>query len=170
MPDLIENPLHGPDLDLLAKWALLQEPRELAADFARRANEGDKTAMRWISRIYKDGMTISWLGALDKLVRKVDLVHNYRLNKESGTFELELREWGRIYPIADEPLFPNLETIYAYIVMRLVNAGIDKKVKQCEAPDCNNYHFKRGKWCYKDCGSRVRVRNSRKRKKEAQML
>jgi hypothetical protein len=170
MPNLVENPLHDPALEQLAKWALLQEPHRLAAEFARRANGGDKRAKRWISRLYLDGMTLTWQSSVDRLVRKVDLVHNYKLNKEGGTFQLVLREWGRIHPVPDESLFPSVETVYAWIVMRLVNAGLDTKVKQCAAPDCCDFHFKRGKWCYKDCGSRIRVREKRKRDREAGML
>ena len=170
MPDLLENPLHDPELEKLAKWALLQEPRKLAAEFARRANDGDKTAKRWISRLYRDGMILTWQSSVDRLVRKVDLVHNYRLNKESGTFQLVLREWGQIYPVPDSPLFPDVETVYAWIVMRLVNAGIDGAVKRCEADDCRKYHFRRGKWCDDGCGTRIRQRDKRKRDKEAGMI
>jgi len=130
MPNLVENPLHDPGQEDLAKWALLQEPTKLAEIFAHLANEEDEIALRWISRLHRDGMTLTWQSALDKLVRRVDLVHNYRLNRETGMFQLELREWGQIYPERDDPLFPNLETVFAWIVMRLVNAGLDKKLKQ----------------------------------------
>lgn len=170
MPNLVENPLHDPGLENLAKWALLQEPKKLADTFAHLANEEDEIAVRWISRLYRDGMTLAWRTALDKLVRRVDLVHHYRLNREKGRFELELREWGRIYPEPDSPLFPNLETVYAWIVMRLVNAGLDKKLKQCDSSNCDNFHFRRGKWCDDVCGTRERVRKSRKLKKQGQML
>ena len=170
MPNLIENPLPDEDHEPLAKWALLQEPLALADEFARRANENDKVAKRWISRLYREGMTLSWQGAVDKLVRRVGLIHNYRLNKESGKYDLVLREWGQIHPVPDAPLFPNVETVYAWIVMRLVNAELDRKLKKCEATSCENFHFRRGRWCSNRCGGRMRQQEKRKRDKEAGML
>lgn len=168
--DSMKNPLQDQDYELLARQAWLMEPRELADEFARMANSGDEIAKRWMFRLYRYGMTPIWLSAVDKLVRRVDLVHNYRLNRETQTFELQLRPWGRISPVKDPSLFPHAEVVFGWILMRLVNAGLDEAVKRCAASDCRKYHFRRGKWCSDTCGSRMRLRKKRRIDKQRQML
>jgi len=45
-----------------------------------------------------------------------------------------------------------------------------EKLKECAAKDCENLHFRRGKWCSDRCGGRQRVRDKRKRDKQRQMI
>jgi hypothetical protein len=158
--------------DLLARKALLLDTRELGEEIVSLANSGDAMALRWIRRLFRYGVTPTMLNMIDRIVREVDLVHNYRLNPDNSKFDLELRVWGRVQPVPDQPLFPNMETVFCWILMRLVNDEIADTLTRCLAPAskskdkaCNNYFFARPNraWCSKTCGSRVRAAKKRRK-------
>ncbi len=158
------------DDDLLARKALLLGTRQLANEFAELANLGDRLARRWVFRLHRYGTTLALLSMVDKIVCRVEAISTYQLDKETGKFVMSWDVWSN--SLKEKPIFPNRETIFAWIVMRLINDDIAETLKLCEARAagqshmtdskahmCPNYFFGRPNkhWCSKKCGSRMRV-------------
>ena len=161
--------------DLLARKSLLLNTHDLANELADLANSGDELAHRWIYRLHKYGTTRPVLSMVNPLVRKVEAVSTYQLDKETGKFVASWDVWSK--SLKEKPIFPSRETIFAWIVMRIINDDIAGKVKRCKAPlakqkrmardpdaTCPNYFFglSNRHYCSKTCGTRVRVANRRR--------
>lgn len=168
-----ENPLPSLNEELFGRTAVFGTEAEVADSLARFANHDrnhHNCAWIWLRRIEKDGRSVTWMTAIDYEVRDVEITYTYRLDANAESFELRARPWGRIYPKVDKPMFKTIEQACAFALMRLLNAGLDRRLQRCAATDCDNFHFRRGKWCSSNCGVRMRQRKKRKLDKERQML
>ena len=124
--------------------------------------------------MHRYGTTLALLSMVDRIVRRVEAVSTYQLDRGTGKFVASWDFWaGSI----KTPIFPNRETIFAWIVMRIINDDIAGTVKRCKAPlakqkrvkrdanaTCPNYFFglSNRHYCSKTCGTRVRVATKRR--------
>lgn len=166
---MLKDPLLGRHEGRLAAAALTCNARELALVLVTWANDGEEHATLWAERLTKHGIE-PWLEQIDSYVRDVELVHTYSLNRETKQFEISYRPWREISPTVDFLQYPDAPTAFAWIVMKINNAGLDGVVKRCEAKDCENFHVRKGRWCSDACGSRMRVSKKRERDRKRQML
>ena len=154
-----ENPLQRHRKGLALEAADFLYPAEL---FVADANSGGDTARYLLDRLLTEGITESFVRDINnrlKEVRKGVLV------QKSGTAgRIEIRD---VWTIRTTPAGAPAVTL-AFV--HLLNGGAFEKLKACDADDCSNYHFRRGKWCSDTCGSRMRGKTKRKLDKQRQML
>jgi len=166
----VENyPLH--DIDELSSYALARKDELLADDLAAWANSGDECALQWIRRLKKYGVTKSLLADVDRAVRGFRVHTFLALDVDFGTFGWR-QQIIKHRTFSDHSAVSDRAAVFALMIARLVNAGIIDRLKRCQLKSCRKYFFggPRAKWCSDTCGSKVRVRNKRKRDKQRQML
>ncbi len=124
-------------------------------DFVTCANEGDPRAKELLQTLLKYGPTPELVDKLNAGIDGVRMGIEVRLNSENAEVAKDYIWLPDHPPTGDEGL------ILAFI--EFLSSGAFRKLKVCAANDCENYHFRRGKWCSNTCGSRSRVQAMRKR-------
>ncbi len=133
-----------------------------AADFVSFANHGDANARRFLQRIIRYGVTEKLVEEINSRLTRIRMGLQVQLSPDMRRVE-KVHVWPfDIVPTADEGL--------TLAMVEFIRADTLDKLKECAAEDCENLHFRRGKWCSDRCGGRQRVRDKRKRDKERQML
>ncbi len=133
-----------------------------AADFVSFANQGDISARRFLQRIIRYGVTKKLVEEINSRLTRIRMALQVQLSPDMKRVEKEYVWPFDIVPTADEGLI--------LAMVEFIRADALEKLKECAAEDCENLHFRRGKWCSDRCGGRQRVRDKRKRDKERQML
>ena len=133
-----------------------------AADFVSFANHGDANARRFLQRIIRYGVTQKLVEEINSRLTRIRMGLQVQLSPDMKRVEKEHVWPFDIVPTADEGL--------TLAMVEFIRADALEKLKECAAEDCENLHFRRGKWCSDRCGGRQRVRDKRKRDKERQML
>lgn len=142
------------DQSLTALFETLS-PEEVAAQFVARANAGDRTAAMWIERLLSDRRgTAAALADTEA----IDL-QMFPMLKGSRVV------WGYSYPPRQQY---HHESLYPWALVRVFQAGLERRIKRCAANDCRKVFFGdvRARWCSPTCGSKFRVRAKRRRDRQ----
>ncbi len=130
--------------------------------FVAAANAGDDLANYFLHCLLKDGVTAPLVEVINGRLASVRKGVHVRENRKTGRIETH-DVW-----LLDHPPTGAEGVTLAFV--EFLKTGAFQKLKVCSADDCNNYHFRRGKWCSDTCGGRQRVRKKRKLDKQRQML
>lgn len=133
-----------------------------AADFVSFANQGDPNARRFLQRIIRYGVTEKLVEEINSRLTRIRMGLRVQLSPDMKRVEKEYVWPSDVVPNADEGL--------TLAMVEFIRTDALEKLKECAAKDCENLHFRRGKWCSDRCGGRQRVRDKRKRDKQRQML
>ena len=128
------------------------------------ANSGRAPFDKWLSRIARYGVSEALAKELSGHLKEIQFRMTLRF--ESDRQRLAFRFGMTRY----DDLVEVIPMSYAALmVASLVESGALDGLKRCGMSDCKNLFVgsDRAKWCSETCGSRHRVRNKRKRDKEA---
>ena len=129
-----------------------------AADFVSFANQGDISARRFLQRIRRYGVTENLVKEINSRLAGIRTGLQVQLSPNMERLEKQNNWLGDYVPTADEGL--------TLAMVEFIRTNALEKLKECAAGDCENLHFRRGKWCSDRCGGRQRVRDKRKRDKQ----
>lgn len=133
-----------------------------AADFVSFANHGDVSARRFLQRIKRYGVTENLVKEINSRLAEIRTGPRVQLSPDMERVEKQNVWLNDHVPTADEGL--------TLAMVEFIMTDAFEKLKECAAEDCENLHFRRGKWCSDTCGGRQRVRKKRKLDKQRQML
>ena len=156
--------------------AMMTAPEWLADDLVAEANTGDKLALFWVSRIVsarerRNSMLqkkalVAIYADVAKLVGGITGKSIYLMNARTG-------ENGWKYLAPEDDSFPNMETVRALRVARIIGANLMKGVKRCVQEECKNgnkarcpnffFSVRRREYCMKEECERNRERTRKAR-------
>jgi hypothetical protein len=152
---------------------------EVAAQMVVLANQGDELALHWIGRLVKRkelgralvleaaeaAGTVKALMSPHVPKRGTKFHFLYSFVDEADKVAATMRELGRSQEEADRAA---KTPIYALAFLRLVEAGLHRRIKRCQLAECGKLFFgdTRAVWCSSTCGSKYRVRDKRTRDRQ----
>lgn len=121
----------------------------------------DGEAAAWLDELIHHGPTLPFLKEIDEALGDVEQCSSLILDAVNRRFV-----W---VPIKN---YQPLSRLTLLCLVSLISAGLSDRLKRCSLNECRRFFFgdPRKKWCSDNCGSKVRVRNKRKKDKERQML
>lgn len=152
---------------------------EVAAQMVILANLGDELALHWIGRLVKHkelnralvveaaeaAGTVSALMSPHIAKRGTKFHFLYSFADDADKVAATMREIDRSEEEADKVA---KTPIYALAFLRIVEAGLHKRIKRCQLTECGKLFFgdTRAVWCSTTCGSKYRVRDKRTRDRQ----
>jgi predicted RNA-binding Zn ribbon-like protein len=134
-------------------------PEEIAGQLVDRANSGDARARAWLTRFISVSAprkgTVRTIHKNDDLEKLVDVAAD-----ESLTRSWALTADRRITRVVSYHTLTGQGDIYATALLRVIEAGLLKRIRYCALKDCGRLYFGdvRSRWCSEACGNRHRQR------------
>lgn len=115
----------------------------------------------WLARVIRRGPSLMLLQELEKAIGDVRQCSTLVLDKKNKRFNWVPVESNRL-----------IDVMYPLCLVSVINAGLSDRLKRCALTECRKFFFgdPRKKWCSDACGSKVRVREKRRKDRERQML
>ncbi len=152
-------PFHRNNAIGIAGAALEMSDEWLAKALMAAADAGDEAARRFVRGLVE--------GAREPFLREIAaLLKDYRQVSKPALKRGKFA-W---YTFVEPPQLPGKDWAYALVAARLVNAGLVSSFHECAADDCETMFLAdpRARWCSKTCGSRQRVSELRRRRRDEQ--
>ena len=142
-----------------------KDAHRIANELTIAANRGDELSTYWIDRLIREGVSDVLLRDASKRVGDVHVRSNLELDIDNRRFD-----WVSGPQRFDET--PGADRVCALMVVHLISSGLVEKLKLCEFDECGNFFLgnKKARYCNDKCGSIVRARQWRMRRREGQMM
>lgn len=134
-------------------------PEDIARQLVDRANSGDDRAREWLARFISVSAprkgTVRTVYDDDALEELIDVAAD-----ESLTRARALTPKRRIARVTVYHPLEGQGDIYATALLRVIEAGLLKRIRYCALKDCGRLYFGdvRSRWCSEVCGNRHRQR------------
>ena len=150
------------------------KPKVLARELENLAAAGDPTALMFMRRLLRYGITVGLQNDIDAAVSNICVFAVPKIDRKTRKFEWKLGFDVRPSGWIDYPaIFQSIDEVFCFVLMRLFDKKIEK-VERCKAPapldhayqkskgKCGNYFFSRSnkEWCSPRCGVRKSTRKS----------
>ncbi len=174
---MVKIPLHRRRFDesITAVMALSTDPEDIAKQMVADASAGIQLALDWLDPLIAFGLTTGLLqNAIERagvlsvrvtpvITRNGRIGFEYDFPDQKQEVIAKLKSRGKSF---DEALEFARQPHYALAFLRIVDAGLHKRIRLCDVCRKLYYGDPRAKFCSKRCGSLKRVRAKRARDRQ----